>query len=216
MISLREAQKQLTRQRLLDSAQEIFSTKGYVNATVDDIAATAGASRATFYLHFESKLAILIEISTSAVVPTPELYAGLDQALSEGSRASIEGAIDRIISWWEDNSGFMQAWGEAAMVEPEVPRRERHMAKEYFQAMPFLRSCWPPAQQDKARLRISLFVMQLERYFERYAASGEFDAQRADLLEAITDIWSQGFFPPRSTSGSPPKGARKTPRTTSK
>lgn len=212
MISLREAQKQLTRERLLESAQEVFATKGYVNATVDDIAAKAGASRATFYLHFDSKLAILIETSTAAVTPTPELYARLDQALAEGSRSSIREAIDHILEWWEENSASMKAWGEAAMVEAEVPRRERYMAKEFLQAMPFLRSCWPPPRHDQARLRISLFVMQCERYFERHAVTGEFDSQRNDLLEALTDIWSVGFFPPDTSTGS----ARKRPSRSSK
>jgi AcrR family transcriptional regulator len=54
--SLREAQKEFTRQRLLDAAEELFESVGYRSATIEEIANRAGANRATFYLHFQGKL----------------------------------------------------------------------------------------------------------------------------------------------------------------
>src|ERR1700756_4261765 len=53
--SLREAQKEFTRQRLLDAAEELFESVGYRSATIEEIANRAGANRATFYLHFQGK-----------------------------------------------------------------------------------------------------------------------------------------------------------------
>ena len=84
LVSLRDQQKQLTRQRLLEAALEVFSSKGYANTTVDDVVASAGASRATFYLHFASKIDLLLEVSTIATKDTPALYAALDKALADG------------------------------------------------------------------------------------------------------------------------------------
>lgn len=49
MVSLREAQKQMTRRLLLDAGLELFTTKGYAATTVDDIATAAGTTRVTFY-----------------------------------------------------------------------------------------------------------------------------------------------------------------------
>jgi AcrR family transcriptional regulator len=200
VISLREEQKRLTRHRLLESARDVFSTKGYVNATVDDIAAGAGASRATFYLHFSSKLEILFEVSAAVTEDTTQYYAGLDEALADASRASLRSAIDRIISWFEEHSGLMQAWGEAAMVEPEAARRGRHRVEEFFDAMPHLRASWPKKRQDQARLRVSLFLMQLERYFQRHAVMGEWDAPRDLFIDVLTDVWAAGFLPPAATA----------------
>ena len=54
-LSLREQHRVFTRERLIQGALEVFAHKGYVAATIDDIVAAAGASRATFYLHFHSK-----------------------------------------------------------------------------------------------------------------------------------------------------------------
>jgi hypothetical protein len=48
---LRAAQKRMTRELLLAQALELFESKGYAATTVDDIAAAAGTTRQTFYLH---------------------------------------------------------------------------------------------------------------------------------------------------------------------
>ena len=45
--TLREAQKQLTLEKLIDAARGVFHAKGYNAATIDDIVDSAGASRGT-------------------------------------------------------------------------------------------------------------------------------------------------------------------------
>ncbi|MEO8282602.1 MAG: TetR family transcriptional regulator [Pseudarthrobacter sp.] len=44
MSSLREAQKQLTRDVIVERALELFTEKGYAATTIDDIAAAAGTT----------------------------------------------------------------------------------------------------------------------------------------------------------------------------
>jgi AcrR family transcriptional regulator len=60
--SLREAQKQFTHERLLKAAVDEFTLKGYNATTVDDIVVRAGATRATFYLHFKGKADMILEL----------------------------------------------------------------------------------------------------------------------------------------------------------
>jgi AcrR family transcriptional regulator len=47
---------------VLDSARRIFADKGYHATSIDDIIASAGIARGTFYLYFESKRAIFDEL----------------------------------------------------------------------------------------------------------------------------------------------------------
>ncbi|MBV9512021.1 MAG: TetR/AcrR family transcriptional regulator [Caulobacteraceae bacterium] len=61
-MTLREEHRQLTRSKLVQAARDVFAEKNYVLATVDDIAERARVGRATFYVHFESKEAVLMEI----------------------------------------------------------------------------------------------------------------------------------------------------------
>src|SRR3979409_1933770 len=53
--SIRDVQKEYTKELLVRSAHDFFVKNGYVNTTIDQIAARAGTSRATFYLHFQRK-----------------------------------------------------------------------------------------------------------------------------------------------------------------
>ena len=43
------------REEILDAAATVFSAQGFHAATVDDVAAAAGVSKGSLYLHFDSK-----------------------------------------------------------------------------------------------------------------------------------------------------------------
>lgn len=50
------------RQKIIEAAYELFTTEGFVETTVDDIAATAGVSKGLAYHHFSSKEDLFLEI----------------------------------------------------------------------------------------------------------------------------------------------------------
>lgn len=58
----REQSCDQTRQRLLDAAQSIFLTKGFVAASVEDIAELAGYTRGAFYSNFASKSELFLQL----------------------------------------------------------------------------------------------------------------------------------------------------------
>lgn len=55
--------QQRTRRRLLGHAMTLFAKQGYQPTTAAEIATAAGVSRATFFLHFPTKAALLGELS---------------------------------------------------------------------------------------------------------------------------------------------------------
>ena len=61
-----EKQRQITRQRLLAAAVEVFVEQGYLRTTVEDILVRAAVSRATFYAHFDDKLAVMRTVAVEA------------------------------------------------------------------------------------------------------------------------------------------------------
>lgn len=57
-----DLKKSKKRQDILDSAYELFTTKGFSNTTILNIALAAGVGKGTFYLYFDSKEAVRSEL----------------------------------------------------------------------------------------------------------------------------------------------------------
>jgi AcrR family transcriptional regulator len=60
--SAREAKRQDKRDRIAACALECFEERGFHATRIDDIVQAAGVAKGTFYLHFESKEALVLEL----------------------------------------------------------------------------------------------------------------------------------------------------------
>lgn len=84
-----------TRQELLSAAEALFLDKGYENTTLDEIAATAGASRGAVHWHFTNKQGILRALSDQAQLPLSELAAAMT---ADGTADPLDRLIETIDS----------------------------------------------------------------------------------------------------------------------
>ena len=85
-------QRKATRSKLIDAAQELFSSSGYEHATVDEISQAAGYSKGAYYFHFSTKDDILLELlriwtedrnrQLAGVVDSARSHEGLRDALA--------------------------------------------------------------------------------------------------------------------------------------
>ncbi|WP_054814936.1 TetR/AcrR family transcriptional regulator [Nocardia arizonensis] len=197
--TLRDEQKSRTRGRLIDSARTLFARQGYAAVRVDDIAGAVGCSRATFYLHFSGKADVLRALAAQSTMPTwREFWADLDRVLDTGSRAEFARWVGRAIAWFHEYRDLLPAWDEAMALDPgfrEIARAGIHALPD---AMPAYSARWPADRRDEARLRVELFVAQVERFFTRWAEpeAVEFTAEGAAAV--ITDIWYPALCVPPS------------------
>ena len=67
-----------TRRRLLDAAESVFGELGFPEASIVKVADAAGVAPGTFYLYFDSKRAIFVELMM-------DLNRRMRQAMSEGA-----------------------------------------------------------------------------------------------------------------------------------
>ncbi len=116
----REQSRDQTRQRLLDAAQAMFMKKGFVGASVEDIALAAGYTRGAFYSNFRSKPELLIELLRR---DHEEMEAGLnaifDPALTrEQMEAKVQTYYSRLP---QDNKCFL-LWVEAKLLAAREAR----------------------------------------------------------------------------------------------
>ena len=59
-------QKRQSREKIVNSAAELFTMEGYDNVGINDVMAHAGLTRGAFYNHFESKSALYAEAIVNA------------------------------------------------------------------------------------------------------------------------------------------------------
>lgn len=62
IIERKEREKEMRRKDIIDAAEFIFSTKGFENATMQDVATKSELSKGTLYLYFKTKNEICLAI----------------------------------------------------------------------------------------------------------------------------------------------------------
>lgn len=65
---------EVRRQAIIDTAEALFGTKGYLETTVDDILLELNCSKGSFYHYFDSKLSVLQAICEGKVQRSFERY----------------------------------------------------------------------------------------------------------------------------------------------
>jgi AcrR family transcriptional regulator len=88
------------RQALLRAARDVFATKGYHNAKVDDIVALANVAKGTFYLYFPDKRSVFAELvdllflRLGAAILKVDPAADVDAQIKHNIRAIVAVLLD--------------------------------------------------------------------------------------------------------------------------
>lgn len=82
----------ITRQRIINAAREVFLTKGVSRTSLEQIAKHAGVTRGAVYWHFENKSALLHAIREQIFLP---LFDRMDDTLLKASNNNLD-ALARI------------------------------------------------------------------------------------------------------------------------
>jgi len=72
--SRRERKKERTRQEIFRAAMELFIARGFDAVTVEDICQTADVAKGTFFLHFPTKDALLLEYGQQVTGELEEIW----------------------------------------------------------------------------------------------------------------------------------------------
>ncbi|MER5750364.1 TetR/AcrR family transcriptional regulator [Streptomyces sp. NPDC002088] len=186
--SLREAQKRLTRERLIEAAFTAFRERGYATATAAHIAAEAGASRATFYLYFPSKAEVVIELLERIEPAVLEAYQRLD-SLPDPSLDAVSGWVEDVVAWWERDRLRFEAMEQALAVEPKVSERWYESLRRAADAMPHhLETFLEGEERDKERLRLVTLMAQLDRTMYFTVVRGVLH-DREQLVRVLAEQW---------------------------
>ncbi len=120
-----------TREKILDAGLKVFSKKGYVSTTLDDIAREAGVTRGAVYWHFKNG--------------KPELFEALISERSRGAQEIANGVVaeggtplhmlerilTRMMEYLEEDDEF-RAVQELTILRTEVVPELEESMKEKF------------------------------------------------------------------------------------
>jgi AcrR family transcriptional regulator len=187
--SLREAQKDLTRGLLMKCALKLFDERGYANTTVDDIAASAGTTRTTFYQHFKSKA----ELTKALILEVNEILTSSDDpplatVIESGNREAIRDWITRKVNQWEQIRQYVMAAHQAAALEDEIQAATQRWFESAIGAIDAgltLANRFEPASRH---IRGVLAFGQLEFFSRRWMHFG-WDLDRDETIRLLTDAW---------------------------
>ncbi|MEO0324210.1 MAG: TetR/AcrR family transcriptional regulator [Myxococcota bacterium] len=129
----RASRKRASRRRqILDAARQVFAEKGYHDAHVSDVIAAAGIARGTFYLYFESKSAIFLELLDELLRELRESIIGVDTY--DGAppvEAQLVGTVRGLLQKVAENRAMTTIIvREAVGLDDEVERRTREFYDE--------------------------------------------------------------------------------------
>ena len=187
-MSLRAAQKQMTRELFLAKALDLFVTKGYASTTIDDIATAAGSNRTTFYLHFTSKADVVSQLLMKVdAILTADDDPTLTDVVASGSRELIRTWIDRKFSQWDIIKPYLLT-SYQAMNEPDVVAQTEGWLEGAVADMTAGLDKAKRFPKDRRRIRCVLAFGQLEYLSRRYFAIG-WRTPREVALDELTDSW---------------------------
>ena len=92
-----ERRGDVTRERILDVAMELFNQQGYERTSLREIAGRLGVTKAALYYHFKSKEDILLELHLRLHAVGRDALAQLERLDDEAVVAAWPGLLDKLI-----------------------------------------------------------------------------------------------------------------------
>lgn len=166
----RQQNRILRERRILDAALEVFSQKGFVGASMDDIAAGAGLTKPTLYQYFPSKDELFTAMMTQE----------RDHMLESFEYPSASGMVAELHAF---------SWHYAdTVLRPEMLNLARLIIGE-AQRLPDVGRAYQASGPDRV-------LAGMIQYLERQRAAGRLVFDDAEL--AAEDLWGLILSAPRN------------------
>lgn len=156
---------------IVEAAKDVFASKGYLKATMDEIALAAEVTKPTIYLYFKAKDDLFFTLMLPLIEDIHEQLRKVESRLKAGSIASGESLIKAIF----------QAFYHSYEILPDTFR-----IIQLFQQQGLMGELRPEVRQalnEKGRINFNLCRMLLSRGMEQGLL------KKANVYELADVIW---------------------------
>jgi AcrR family transcriptional regulator len=197
--SERKTEQQSTKEKILKSAQKLFSKRGYDGTTTKELAEQAGIAEGTLFRHFANKKAILVEVATQGWV---ELLTDLLMELSEmASYEAISQVMYKRMLRLRENYDMMRVCFMEVQFHPDL--RERIQA-ETIEKMTVVAEAFFQTAMDRgiyrrmnprtiAQVFLGMFVVAGFSY-DTIVSPGADAKEMKEMAEGLADIFLHGVL----------------------
>ncbi|HOJ52261.1 MAG TPA: TetR/AcrR family transcriptional regulator [Syntrophales bacterium] len=125
----REREKGQRVQSILDAARSVFSAKGYLKATMDEIACAAEVTKPTVYLYFKTKDELFFSLMAPLIDDTYRALATVEERVANGDiddgEALLSSLMDALYHGYEsrpDTFRILQLFQQEGLVNELEPK----------------------------------------------------------------------------------------------
>jgi AcrR family transcriptional regulator len=187
------ARGQRTRRKLLDAGVEVFASRGYHAARVDDVVKLARTSHGTFYLYFANKddlfRALMAEVADEMQALAEDLGPLTPGA---GGRAALEAWIGRFADVYEHYGPVIRAWTEAEIGSDEFGRLGNELLSRFTLVLTERIRAANPPDLDPVVAALAIVAM-LER-LNYYVLARQVRVSRAQMVETLARVTHAALF----------------------
>ncbi len=131
MVRRTKEDAQETRNRILDTAVEVFNRQGVAQTSLNDVAREAGVTRGAIYWHFANKVAMFDAMIERLVCPLMFNAADRDARLAADPLGFIRAATDEFIGMMLNDASFRRVfeifWHKCEYVGEMANLRDSHL-----------------------------------------------------------------------------------------
>lgn len=116
--SRRSRKKEKTRRNIFSAAMDLFAANDYDAVTIEEICERADVAKATFFLHFPNKAALLSEFNE-------RMAANLRSHLADrggNAEEKLRLALDMLVDNWGRNAEIMRKMTREFLNQPALPQ----------------------------------------------------------------------------------------------
>ena len=179
--------------RLLDAGVQVFETRGYHAARVDDIVKLARTSHGTFYLYFSNKEDLFRALAEDVGDALQSLAESMPQLGPDGDgRAALRQWVIKFADLYAEYGAIVRAWTEAEIGTHEFGRLGTEVFTRFTLTFTERISGSLPKRVDPAIAALALVAM-LER-MNYYVLSKQVRVKREEMIDTLTDVMHASLF----------------------
>ncbi len=187
----------LTRQRILESLEELLRTSSIDELSVNEIAAAAGVRRTGFYFYFPSKA---VAVATLLDELYDETFTGASQFMTRSNdpTVALRAAFENLWALWQRHRPLMLAVLDARATDREAAEIWERWLERFVapvaEVVSIDRSAGVAAPGPEPALLLRPLLSMNERSLERLLRTGGTAEQVAAELDALAVIWSRTLY----------------------